>query len=109
MAGAERGVQRALPLAAEHQAVDTVRAQVVLRQSQPEIQSVRVAVADARLRLAVHVDLKRLVETGDVLAEDVLEPADDLHAALVRARQHVGDDVVVRMIGCLLGAMLVSR
>jgi hypothetical protein len=40
--------------------------------------------------------------TGDVLPENVLEPANHFHAALVRAGQHVGDDVVARMIGRLL-------
>ena len=94
MARAEGSVQRALALAAEHQSVDMVGAQVVFRQSEPEVQRVRVAIADAGLRLAVHIDFERLVEPGNILAEDILEPADHLHPALVRARQHVGDDVV---------------
>ena len=113
VAGAKGAVQRALPLAAEHQTIDVIGAQVVFGQSEPEVQGVGVAIADAGLRLAVDVDFEGLVEARDVLAEDVLEPANHLHPALVRARQHVGDDVIARMIRSLLrrdtGAAVVLR
>jgi hypothetical protein len=102
VAGAERSVQWTLTLAAEHQPVDVVGTEVVFRQAEPEVQRVRVPIADARLRLAVHVHFERLIEPGDILAEDILVPADHLHPALVRARQHVGDHVVLRVIGGFL-------
>ena len=54
--------------------------------------------------LAVEVDLRRLVEPGHVAAEHVFEPADHFHPAAVCRRQDVGDHVVIRMIGRLLGS-----
>ena len=46
-------------------------------------------------------DLARLIEARDVRADDVLEPADDFHPALVRRGKHVGEDVVAPVIGRL--------
>src|SRR2546423_15605411 len=53
--------------------------------------------------LAVQVDLRRLVEPGDVLAEHVLEPAVQSDPAAPGGGQHVGEHVVSRVIGRFLG------
>ena len=36
---------------------------------------------------------------GQVVAEDVFEPADDLHAALFRGREHLGENVEIAEVG----------
>src|SRR5262249_14398717 len=77
-------VERTLPLAAPHQPIDVVRAQIILDEREPEVSRVRIAHADAGGRPSVEVDLDRLVEPLHVGAEDILEPADHLHAALAR-------------------------
>ena len=100
---ADRVVERTLPLAAPHQAVDVVGPQIILDETEPEAARIRVAHADAGRRLAVHVDLDRFVEARHILVEDVLEPADHFHAAPMRGRQHVGDHVVAGMVRRLLG------
>ena len=102
MARPDGVVERALTLAPPHQPVNVVRAQVVFNQPEPEIPRVGVARARAHRRPAVQIDLDRLVQSAQVAAEDVFEPADHLHAAAARRRQHVGDDVVIRMVGRLL-------
>src|SRR5262245_24024894 len=61
MTGTERGVERPLPLAAKHEAVDRIRAQVILGQAEPEVHRVRVAVTHAGGGVAMHVNFERLV------------------------------------------------
>ena len=99
----ERVPERSLPLAAPHQPVHVVGAQVVLDQSEPEVARVRIARARKRGCRAAVDDLTRLVETRHVGCNDVLEPADHLHAAAVRRRQHLGDRVVGAVVRRLLG------
>src|SRR5207244_9594872 len=80
VARSQRVVERPLALASPHETVEArIEAQVVLDQGEPELARVRVAQAGAEARLAVHVDLEGLVQTGHVGAEAVLEPGDDLH------------------------------
>src|SRR5207247_8114961 len=88
VAGADRIPERTLALAAPHQAVDVVRAQVILDQTQPEVACVRVAGAGRRRGHARHDDFTRAIETRNVCGNDVLEPADHFHLPLVRPRQH---------------------
>src|SRR5262245_34317910 len=109
-AGAESTVIRAdgvaewtLALAAPHQTIDVVRAQIVLDHAEPEVARVRIARAGERRRSSDERDFARSVESGDVRANHILEPADDFHAALVRGRENVGEDVVVAVVGRLLG------
>src|SRR5262249_33175787 len=92
--GDEDVAERPLTLAAPHQSVDVVRPQVILDHAEPELP--RVGIARAReggLRPAQH-DLARLLETGNVGGDHVLEPADDLHATLAGGREHVSNYVV---------------
>src|SRR6267143_537599 len=86
VARAEGVVERSLALAPPHQAVHVVGPQVVFGEPEPEAARVGIAVAGEPGRLAVQVDLRRLIEARHVAAEHVLEPADHLHPATVCRR-----------------------
>ena len=94
----DRVAERPLSLAAPHQAVDVVRPQIVLDHAEPEGARARIARAGERRRPSGERDLARLIEAGHVGADHVLEPADDLHAALACGGQHVGEHVVVAVV-----------
>src|SRR5205807_1227352 len=81
VARGEGVVERPLALAAPHQAVHVVGPQVVFGQTEPEAARVGIALAGEPRGLAVQIDLCRLVESGHVLAEHVLEPAVQPHLA----------------------------
>ena len=103
VARGEGVVDRSLALAPPHQAVDVVGPQVIFGEAEPEVAGVGVAVTGESGGRAVQVDLRRPVESGDVAAEYVLEPAVEPHAAAPGRREHVRDHVVPRMIRRLLG------
>src|SRR5262249_26173638 len=73
----DRIAERALSLAAPHEAVDIVGAEVVLHHAEPECARARIARARERRRTAREGDLARLIEAWHVRADHVLEPTDD--------------------------------
>src|SRR2546426_12403288 len=79
-------VERSLTLAPPHQPVHVVGPEVVLGEPEPEVPCVGIAMAGESGRLAVEVDLRRLVEPRHIAAEHVLEPADHPHPATVCRR-----------------------
>ena len=97
--GAQAVAQRALPLRSPHDSVDVVGAGVVLDQAGQEIPVVRIVDAQ-RLGIApVQIALLHFLDVGQVGAKHVLQPADDFHAALLRRRQHFGQNVQVAVVG----------
>src|SRR5262249_19241492 len=79
--------QRALALRAPHDAVDIVRARVVLDQPQQEIAVIRIVKAQIGDVSAVEVALLKLLNIGNVAPENVLQPANGFHTALLRGWQ----------------------
>src|SRR4029079_13408040 len=84
--GADGVAERTLAFASPHQAVDVIRAQIILDHAEPEVARVRVARTGEWRGQSAQRCFARGVEAGNARADDVLEPADDFHTALARRR-----------------------
>jgi hypothetical protein len=91
--------KRALPFRSPHDSVDVVGACVVLDQAGQEIPVVRIVDAQRVGVPPVQIALLQFLDVRQVAAEDVFEPADDLHAALLGCREHFGQDVEIAVVG----------
>ena len=99
MRGAQAVRKRALPLGSPHDSVDVIGTRVVLDQAGKEIPVVRIVDAQRLGIPPVQIPLLNFLDVRQVGAEDVLQPADDFHAALLRRREHFGQDVQVAVVG----------
>ena len=97
--GSEAVAEGALTLGSPHDAVDVVGAGVVLDEAGEEIAVVGIVDAERFGIAAVEIFLLNFFDVGEVGAEDILEPADDFHAALVGGGDDFGEDVEVAVVG----------
>ena len=99
MRRAQAVAKRALPLRSPHNSVDVIRTRIVLNQPGQKISVVRIVHAQ-RLRIpSIQIPLLQFLDVRQVGAKYVLQPADHLHPALLRRRQHFGQNVQVAMVG----------
>ena len=99
MRGSKAVAKSALPFRSPHDSVDVVGTRIVLYQSGQEIPVVRIVDAQRVGVPPVQISLLQFLDVRQIAAEYVLEPANDLHAALLCCGKNFGQDIEVSVVG----------
>src|ERR1043166_7671627 len=92
-------VEGALAFGAPHQAVYLVGLAVIFGEADEEISVIGMQRAESAGPTALPIHFVQFLDAGDIVAENIFEPAIDFHAALMSLGQNVGDDIEIAMVG----------